>query len=181
MNTENTNTNTQVQEKQGEVLSFDEILKDKAYQSEFDKRLSKALDTAKTNWEKEAEGKRTEAEKLAKMDADEKHKYELSKVEQEKNDALAKLNAYELKEQATNAAVTNYLTLKGYTKSNLAPSKSSKIIAYGPGYNKITHFSKVTTTKVTAKWGQLERFSHLLTFDPYYESGPYGLVRANYY
>lgn len=93
MDTENKNTS------EGEVLTFDEILKDKAYQSEFDKRVSKALETAKTNWEKEAEGKRTEAEKLAKMDEAEKHRYEIEKAEKEKNDALAKLNAYELKEQ----------------------------------------------------------------------------------
>lgn len=42
MNTDNKNT------AEGEVLTFDEILKDKAYQSEFDKRVSKALETAKT-------------------------------------------------------------------------------------------------------------------------------------
>lgn len=38
----------------GTPLSFDEILKDRAYQSEFDKRVSKALETAKTKWETDA-------------------------------------------------------------------------------------------------------------------------------
>ena len=38
------------------------------------------------------------------MNAEEKHRYELEKIEKEKNDAIAKLNAYELKEQATKIA-----------------------------------------------------------------------------
>ena len=53
---------------------------------------------------KEQEIKRTEAEKLAKMDAEEKHKYELEKATKEKEDALSKLNAYELKEEAIKIA-----------------------------------------------------------------------------
>ncbi|HHX70350.1 MAG TPA: DUF4355 domain-containing protein, partial [Gallicola sp.] len=46
---------------EGEVMTFDEILQDKYYQSEFDKKVAKALETARTKWEKEAEEKRTEA------------------------------------------------------------------------------------------------------------------------
>ena len=38
--------------------SFDEILNDKEYQSEFDKRVAKALDTAKTKWKEEAEAEK---------------------------------------------------------------------------------------------------------------------------
>lgn len=45
----------------GTPLSFDEILKDKAYQSEFDKRVSKALETAKTKYESEAKKARETA------------------------------------------------------------------------------------------------------------------------
>lgn len=71
---------------------------------ELNKIISAERDKLKAELVKEAEEKKTEAEKLAKMDADEKHKYELAKAEKEKNDALAKLNAYELKEQATKIA-----------------------------------------------------------------------------
>ncbi len=42
--------------------SFDDILKDPSMQSEFDKRVAKALATGKTNWEKE---KNMTAEELA--------------------------------------------------------------------------------------------------------------------
>ena len=40
----------------GEVMTFDEILADKEYQSEFDKRVAKALDTAREKWETEKSG-----------------------------------------------------------------------------------------------------------------------------
>ena len=39
----------------GTPLTFDEILEDKEYQSEFDKRVAKALETAKSKWEAKAE------------------------------------------------------------------------------------------------------------------------------
>ena len=84
--------------------TFDEMLKDNNYQSEFDKRISKALETAKTKWDADAEAKRTEAEKLAKMKEDEKHQYELNKANKERDVAIAELNAYKLKEEAIKIA-----------------------------------------------------------------------------
>ena len=85
-------------------LSFDEILGDKMYQAEFDRRVQKALETAKAKWELEEKTKRTEAEKLAKMDAEQKAKYELKKANEERDSALARLNAYELKNTAIKIA-----------------------------------------------------------------------------
>lgn len=70
-------------------VTFDDILKDKDYQSEFDKRVSKALETAKIKWQKETDDKLSEAQKMAKMNADEKAKYDFQKRE----DALAKREA----------------------------------------------------------------------------------------
>ena len=88
----------------GTPLTFDEILQDKTYQSEFDKRVAKSLETAKSKWEKEynekLEAQKTEAEKLAKMKEEEKHAYELEQANKKAEDAINKLNAYELKEQA---------------------------------------------------------------------------------
>lgn len=85
-------------------LSFDEILGDKTYQAEFDRRVQKALETARTKWEAEEQSKRTEAEKLAKMDAEQKAKYELKKEKERADEAIAKLNAYELKNTAIKIA-----------------------------------------------------------------------------
>lgn len=86
--------------------SFDDILKDKKYQSEFDKKVAKALETAKGKWETDYQAKieeaKTEAQKLAKMNADQKAEYEqqkkldeLTKREKEINTRELKATAYE--------------------------------------------------------------------------------------
>lgn len=85
-------------------LTFEEMLGKENYQSEFDKRIAKALETAKTKWEDDAKAKQTEAEKLAKMKEDEKHQYELNKANERAEEAIAKLNAYELKNTAIKIA-----------------------------------------------------------------------------
>lgn len=87
-----------------ETKSFEDLLKDKAYQSEFDKRVNKALETARGKWQTEQqkaiEDAKTEAEKLAKMNADQKAQYEKEKQEADFNKRLADLNARELKATA---------------------------------------------------------------------------------
>lgn len=90
--------------KGNETKTFDDILGDKKYQSEFDKRVAKALETAKSKWETEKatelENAKTEAQKLAKMNADQKAEYE----QQKKLDELTKrekdITTRELKAQA---------------------------------------------------------------------------------
>ena len=88
--------------------TFDEMLKDSNYQSEFDKRVAKSLETAKSKWEKEynekLEAQKTEAEKLANMKEAEKHAYELAKANKRAEEAINKLNAYELEKQAIKIA-----------------------------------------------------------------------------
>lgn len=84
--------------------NFDDVLKDKKYQSEFDKRVAKALETAKSKWETdkatELENAKTEAQKLAAMNEKQKAEYE----QQKKLDELSKrekdINTRELKAQA---------------------------------------------------------------------------------
>lgn len=89
-----------------EGTSFDDVLKDKKHQSEFDKRIAKSLETAKAKWEADYNTKletaKTEAEKLAKMNADEKAKYaedkriaDLEKREKDINTRELKAQAYE--------------------------------------------------------------------------------------
>lgn len=96
-----TNSNNGVAEKKTLV----ELLKDNPdLQSQFDKLNAKSIETAKSNWEKELETAKSEAEKLAKMNAEEKNKYELEKERKAKEEALSKLNAYELKETALKIA-----------------------------------------------------------------------------
>lgn len=85
-------------------------------------------------------------------------------------------------EGATQSQVINYLNAKGYYVGT-APAiltYNTKILAYGPSDNKITHFSKVSNKNVTAKWGSLERFSHGQHADPYYSTSDYGMARLTF-
>lgn len=88
-----------------EVKTLDDLLKsDKNYQSEFDKRITKAIATAQAKWETtkatELEAAKSEAEKLAKMTADEKVKFEQEKKEADFNKRYKDLTTRELKAEA---------------------------------------------------------------------------------
>lgn len=85
--------------------SFDDILGgNKDYQAEFDRRVSKALQTAQTKWEANKQTAITEAvteaEKLAKMKSDEKAKYEQDKRTKELDKREKDITTRELKAQA---------------------------------------------------------------------------------
>lgn len=71
----------------GTTKTFDEILAEESYQSEFDRRVQKAITTAVTNeqskWQALTDDKLTEAEKLAKMTKEEKAEYRAKKLEKE--------------------------------------------------------------------------------------------------
>lgn len=82
-------------------VTFDDFLKDGKNQAEFDKRVQKAIETAKGKWQKINDAKKSEAEKIAKMNKEQKLEY---KAKKEKENILAELNAYKLKEQALSIA-----------------------------------------------------------------------------
>ena len=88
-------------EPQKEVTLTELLSGNPKLQSQFDKLLAKAnetaVDNAKTKWQ-EAQ---TEAEKLAKMDADQKTKYEMNKLKQENATLQGQLNATNLYKQAS--------------------------------------------------------------------------------
>lgn len=68
-------------------LSFDDFLKQKGNQAEFDKRVNKAIETAvgkaKEQWELETNDKLSEAEKLARMTKEQKAEYRQKQLENE--------------------------------------------------------------------------------------------------
>ena len=105
--------------------TFDEVLKDNNYQSEFDRRVAKALETSKAKWEEDfktkLENEKTEAQKIAKMDTEQKLNYQLEQANKKAQEAEARLNAYELKEQAIKIATekelpVGYLNLIDFSK-----------------------------------------------------------------
>lgn len=89
------------QNPEGGQKSFDDILKDNNYQSEFQKRVAEAIKAEKMNWEVNSQNKideaLTEAEKLAKMTKEQKAKYEFDKQKQALDEREAEMNKRELK------------------------------------------------------------------------------------
>ena len=75
--------NTETTANENKTLSFDDMLaQNKDYQSEFDRKVAKALSTAKQKWESMTDEKLSEAEKLSKMSSDEKKQYLMKKREE---------------------------------------------------------------------------------------------------
>ena len=88
----------------GGEIGFDEYLKNPKNQAEFDRRVAKALETNRAKVQAEIEAKiadvKTEAEKLAKMNAEQKAQYEQQKKEKELADREAEITKRELSAQA---------------------------------------------------------------------------------
>lgn len=103
--------------------TFTELLKDPEYQREFDKLNAKSLETAKAKWEEDYKAKLTEAEKLAKMNAEQKLKYDLDKATKEVAELKSQLDAGNLRKTATDIATdkglpVGYLDLIDFSKEN---------------------------------------------------------------
>ena len=93
-------------------MDFDKILEDTKYQAEFDKRVAKSIETAKTKWDQEAEAKRKELEEEAKLTAEEKIKKQMEKLTQENE--LYKANEAK---RAMKDASLEYIKSKGYSNA----------------------------------------------------------------
>jgi hypothetical protein len=99
--------------------SFDEMLQG-GYQAEFDRRISKAIATAKANWEKAQADEQDEAAKLAKMNATERERYQLDKdkaafAEQQARFAAQQMQVSvgtELQKRGLDAGFAKYLSCK---------------------------------------------------------------------
>jgi hypothetical protein len=75
--------------------------------------LNKILNAEKLKFQKEAEAKRIESEKVAQMDAQQKSNYELEQARKENADLKSQINAYEVEKEATAYANSKGLPL-GY-------------------------------------------------------------------
>ena len=89
-----------------EPMSFDDFLKGEGNQAEFDRRVNKAIDTAVKNaqdkWQLMTDDKVSEAEKLAKMNKEEKAEYLRQKQEKELSAREAAVTKKELMAEAKN-------------------------------------------------------------------------------
>lgn len=86
--------------------TFDEILENKDYQAEFDRRVKKGIDTALEKERKRLESiyndKLTEQERLAKMNEEEKLKYQNEQKEKEMAERERNITKRELTAEAKN-------------------------------------------------------------------------------
>ena len=87
-----------------DVQTFDDILKNKEYQAEFDRRVQKAITTHDEKMKAINDAEKSEAEKLASMNEKQKLEYQVQKEKEKSENALAELNAYKMKEEAISIA-----------------------------------------------------------------------------
>lgn len=91
--------------------TLDDLLSsDKTLQSDFDRKISQAIATAKANWEKQAKDNADEAKKLEKMSAEEKARYNFNKEKAEFEKQKEEFAHKQLK-----TAVASELLSLGYT------------------------------------------------------------------
>ena len=118
MEDENQNTNNTTIDNNGannatdnnQTQTFDDVLSNKEYQAEFDRRVQKAIQTHETKlkeqWKLEQDTQKSEAEKLAQMNETQKLQYQLKKQEEANQEIQRKLNARDLKDEALKIATT---------------------------------------------------------------------------
>lgn len=120
---------------QPKTKTFDEILKEGNFQAEFDPRVQKALGTAKDKWSALMDDKLSEAEKLSKMNKEEKAEYLRQKQEKDLLDRESAITRRELMAEAKNtlaekklptslAEVLNYADADSCSKSITAVEKA---------------------------------------------------------
>ncbi|MBQ8508245.1 MAG: DUF4355 domain-containing protein [Clostridia bacterium] len=83
---------------------FDALLRDRDFQSEFDRRISRALETARSKWAQETERRieraRAEAEALARMSGEERMAHDFARREAELNEREGAIARRELRAEA---------------------------------------------------------------------------------
>ena len=111
-------------------MSFDDFLKLEGNQAEFDRRVQKANNTAVTNaqekWKLLHDDKISEAEKLAKMTAEEKAAYENKKLREEL-DALKRKDARsDMAKEARKILADEHLTIPDELLTHLIADDADK-------------------------------------------------------
>lgn len=147
-----------------EVNYEEEISTNKKLQSFVDKKVTQgintALEKAKKQWELEQDEQKTEAEKLANMNEKQKAEYELKKANKEKENALAELNAYKLKEEATKIAsekglevsLLNLIDFKTVTAEKLTENIDNLVAVFNKAVEKAVN-EKLKEDTPTTKTG----------------------------
>lgn len=153
-NNENLNQNTGTNNK---PVTFDDFLKDGKNQAEFDRRVQKAIQTAQENWKEINDAEKTEAEKLEKMNKEQRLEYQAQKEKKEKENAIAELNAYKLKEQALSIAsekgldvsLLNLINFKTITAEELNTNIDNMTTIFNKAVEKVVNERLKEDTPIT--------------------------------
>lgn len=105
-NNESVGANNQDTGTNNNPVTFDDFLKDRKNQAEFDRRVQQAIQTAQDNWKTINDAEKSEAERLAKMNETQKLQYQLQKQQKDYEAMQRKLNARDLKDEALKIATT---------------------------------------------------------------------------
>ena len=127
-NTNSTNidvngANNATDNNQKQTQTFDDVLSNKEYQAEFDRRVQKAIQTHETKlkeqWKLEQDTQKSEAEKLAQMNETQKLQYQLKKQEEANQEIQRKLNARDLQDTAFDPEFLNLFDYENMTAEQL--------------------------------------------------------------
>lgn len=109
---ENENQDVEVKATDTEKTAEKPVEKAKTYtQDEVKEMITKRLERERKNQTEQINKAKDEATKLAKMNSDQKKDYELEKANQARDEALAKLQRYEMRDQARDMLSENNLSL----------------------------------------------------------------------
>lgn len=94
---------------ENKIMTFDEFLSDSKNQAEFDRRVSKAIDTARKTWDEDNAKKQAEIEANAKLSAEERAKKQLADITKERDELKSTISKRDMREKGL-----DYIKSKGY-------------------------------------------------------------------
>lgn len=98
-----------IEKEEKKIMTFDEFLSDSKNQAEFDRRVGKAIDTAKKTWDEDNAKRQAEIEANAKLSAEERAKKQLADITKERDELKSTIAKNEMSQKGL-----DYIKSKGY-------------------------------------------------------------------
>lgn len=140
--------------------TFDDILSDPKKQAEFDKRVAKAIDTARNKWVAETEEKENEAKRLAKMNAEQKAQHEKAKLEARIAELEAERTLSEMKSAARTMLSEANINISDALLSQLVSTDADKTKNAVEAFSEA--FSEAIEKEVKVSKAEAKQASHVV-------------------
>lgn len=122
-------------------MTFDDFLKEGDNQAEFDRRMTKAINTAVSNaqkkWQTLTDDKVSEAEKLAQMSSEQKEKYRADKAEKELADLKRQIAIEDMSKAARKMLSDENIVIPDEIIGNLVAEDAEKTKAAVEAFAKV--------------------------------------------